>query len=98
MLGAECGAAEQFVQIRETRDPIYVSASQQPPKQDHQSAIGQNEIGLRHRASIRGIALQPAKTSSRWRDDETAMIECAIDGAGNAAVEKIETENLHEAK
>ncbi len=72
-----------------------MAVAQTPPKQDHESAIRENQIGLRHGGAINLVALEAAKAGARWRDDEATPLECAVDCLSDAAVEEVETENLH---
>src|ERR1700682_6741860 len=84
----------EMLEVFQARNARDFSATQNSPKQHHRAAIRDREIGARHCFPISGVASQPRKTCSGWRDQETAMSKHERDGFIDIAVEETKAENL----
>ena len=72
--------------------------AQQTPEENHESAVGKNEIGPGHRAAVVFIALQSAKTGAGGGNDQATLFQGAVDRRRDGAVEEIEAEDEHGRK
>src|SRR6266446_140490 len=84
----------EMLEVFQARDAPDFSAAQNSPKQHHRAAIGDREIGMRHRFAISRVATQPRKTCPRWRNQKTAVAKDELDCLIDIAVEETKAENL----
>jgi hypothetical protein len=81
----------QISQPGNARDP---AAAQHAPKQNHEAAVGQNEIGVRHRRAVNGIFAQPLEAGPRGRHNEPGSNQGAIDRLRGRAVKEANAHDL----
>jgi hypothetical protein len=69
-------------------------ALQQAPEDDHQSAVGNRQVGREHGAPVALVFAQSFKTRAGRRDQKSPMVKHRGNGSINIAVEEADTENL----
>src|ERR1700719_4676033 len=84
----------EMLKVFQARDAPDFSAAQNFPKQHQCAAVGDAEIGMRHRFAISRVAAQPGKTCPRWRNQKTAVAKHELDCLIDMAVEETKAEDL----
>ena len=80
--------------IFEAGNALDVLTSQQAPHADHQTAVGNREVGREHGAPICLVFAQSSETRAGRRHQKASMMKHERDGFINIAVEKADAENL----
>ena len=83
-----------MLKIFEAGNAVDVFTPKQAPQQNHQTAVGDRQIGSEHGAPIRLVLAQSSETSSRRSDKKPSMLRHQGNRLFNITVEELNAKNL----